>query len=68
MEREVLIRMGAFLGIFTVMAVWEAFAPRRVLATSKRNRWVNNLVLLSLNPISLRLIFPILPVSLALIA
>ena len=68
MEREVLIRLGSFLGIFTVMAVWEAIAPRRVLSTSKRNRWVNNVALLSLNPISLRLIIPILPVSLALLA
>lgn len=68
MEHEVFIRLGAFLAIFTVMAVWEALAPRRVLATSKRNRWVNNLVLLSLNPISLRLVFSIFPVSLALLA
>ena len=68
MEHEALIRLGAFLVIFTVMSVWESFAPRRVLVTSKRNRWVNNLALLSLNPISLRLIFSILPVSLALLA
>ena len=68
MEHEVLIRLGSFLGIFIIMAVWEAVAPRRVLSTSKRIRWVNNLAILSLNPISLRLIFPILPVSLALIA
>jgi sterol desaturase/sphingolipid hydroxylase (fatty acid hydroxylase superfamily) len=34
----------------------------------KRSRWFNNLVLLSLNPISVRLIFPLLPVGAAILA
>ena len=68
MEHEVFIRLGAFLGIFILMAVWEVVTPRPILSTSKRFRWVNNLAILSLNPISLHLIFPILPISLAMIA
>jgi sterol desaturase/sphingolipid hydroxylase (fatty acid hydroxylase superfamily) len=35
---EAAIRLGAFLGLFAVMAVWEVLAPRRVLTVSKALR------------------------------
>jgi sterol desaturase/sphingolipid hydroxylase (fatty acid hydroxylase superfamily) len=68
MEKEIVIRLGFFLGIFALMAVWELLAPRRVLSMPKKGRWVGNLVLLCFNPISVRLIFPLLPVSTAILA
>ncbi|MFO8240516.1 MAG: sterol desaturase family protein [Dissulfuribacterales bacterium] len=68
MESEMIIRAGAFAGIFAVLATAEVFAPRRWLRTSKKQRWFANLALIALNPLSLALIFPILPIGLALIA
>jgi hypothetical protein len=40
---EAAIRLGFFLGIFAIMALWEVAAPRRALSVSKAVRWVNNL-------------------------
>ena len=68
METEMLIRVGAFLGVFAVLATAEAIAPRRRLSTSKARRWFANLSIVALNPLSVALIFPILPVGLALLA
>ena len=68
MDRETIIRLCFFFAIFAVMATWEILSPRRMLTISKRTRWFSNLVLLSLNPISVRLIFPFLPVSMSLLA
>ena len=55
---EAAIRLGFFLGIFAVMALWEVAAPRRALSVSKAVRWVNNLGLVALNTLLLRLLFP----------
>lgn len=68
MDREIIIRLGFFFGIFVLMAVWEFLAPRRVLSTSKKNRWFANLSLLALNPVSIRLLFPLLPAGVAILA
>lgn len=68
MESEMFIRAGAFVGTFAVLATAEVFAPRRWLRTSKKQRWLANLTIVALNPLSLALIFPILPIGLALIA
>jgi sterol desaturase/sphingolipid hydroxylase (fatty acid hydroxylase superfamily) len=68
METESLIRVGAFLGVFAVLATTEILAPRRRLSTSKARRWFANLIIVALNPLSVALIFPILPIGLALLA
>ncbi len=68
MSTEITIRLGFFFGIFILIAVCEILAPRRALTTSKKSRWFTNLVLVNLNPLSVRLFFPVLPVSLALLA
>jgi hypothetical protein len=52
------IRLGFFFGIFAVMALWEMLAPRRTLTVSKIVRWVNNLTLVVLSTVLLRLLFP----------
>jgi sterol desaturase/sphingolipid hydroxylase (fatty acid hydroxylase superfamily) len=38
------------------------------LTTSKASRWFANLVIIGLNPLSARLVFPVLPVTMALLA
>jgi len=55
---EIPIRIGFFIGIFAVMALWEMLSPRRRLLTSKAIRWANNLGLVFLNSVLLRLVFP----------
>ncbi|MGF1612357.1 MAG: sterol desaturase family protein [Gammaproteobacteria bacterium] len=44
--------------MFALMALWEVFAPRRALTVSKAVRWLNNLSLVALNTVLLRLLFP----------
>ena len=63
---EPVIRIGAFIGVFALMARWELFAPRRTLTVSKSVRWTNNLALLVLNIIALRVAFPVAATGLAL--
>ena len=68
MQYEVPIRLGFFFGILGLMAVWEIISPRRVLAVSKLLRWTNNLGLVVLNTVILRLLFPAAAVGLAAFA
>jgi len=65
---EVYVRFGFFFGIFAVMALWELAAPRRVLSTPKTHRWFINLVITFLNPVALRLLFPLSATGIALLA
>ncbi len=65
---ELLIRFGFFFGILIIMALWEYFAPRRPLATSKTMRWVSNLGLVLIDSVSVRLVFPTALVGMALLS
>jgi sterol desaturase/sphingolipid hydroxylase (fatty acid hydroxylase superfamily) len=65
LEREAVLRLGCFVAIFIVMMCWEVFAPKRVLSVSKLQRWSNNLGLLLLNSLVLRLLFPAAAVGIA---
>jgi len=65
---EVQIRLGFFFGVFAVMALWEVIAPKRALTVSKLVRWVNNLGLVFLNSLILRLLFPAAAVGAAAFA
>ena len=64
---ELEIRLGFFVGIFTLVAIWELVAPRRVPTVSKKLRWISNLGLVFLNTLLLRLIFPLAAVGVAAI-
>jgi sterol desaturase/sphingolipid hydroxylase (fatty acid hydroxylase superfamily) len=68
MPNEIVIRIGFFFGVFVFIAIWELLAPRRQLTTSKMSRWASNLAITFLNPLAVRLIFPVLGASLALTA
>ncbi|MEN8131400.1 MAG: hypothetical protein ABFS45_14660 [Pseudomonadota bacterium] len=65
---ELPIRLSFFFGIFAVMAVWEILSPCRSLTVSKGLRWANNLGLIFLNSIVLRLPFPAAALGIAIIA
>lgn len=64
---EPYIRLGAFLGVFAAMALWEFLAPRRALSVSRWVRWPNNLAITALNTALVRVIFPAAAVGLALL-
>jgi len=57
-----------FLGVLMAMAVWKLAAPRRRQEIQRVIRWTNNLGLVIIDTIGLRLSFPILAVGLAVIA
>lgn len=59
------IRLGFFVGIFAIVAIWELVAPRRALTVSKTLRWSSNLGLVVLNTLLLRLIFPLAAIGVA---
>jgi len=63
MEHEITIRVITFVLIFILVALWEIRAPRRTLMTSKKWRWFNNLSIIAINPLLLRLVFPVLAIG-----
>jgi sterol desaturase/sphingolipid hydroxylase (fatty acid hydroxylase superfamily) len=65
---EPVIRLGAFFGVFALMAVWETAAPRRARLLPRRVRWLHNLALLVLNSVIVRLLFPVAAVGFAVLA
>lgn len=65
-DNELYIRLSFFFGVFGLMAIWEATAPRRGLTTSKNARWLINLSVTFLNSLLVRLIFPLAAVGVAL--
>jgi sterol desaturase/sphingolipid hydroxylase (fatty acid hydroxylase superfamily) len=68
LANEPAIRLGFFVGIFAIVALWELAAPRRVLTVSKALRWSSNLGLVVLNTVLLRLLFPLAAVGVAAFA
>ena len=68
MNNEPAIRLAFFFGIFIIMAIWEFIAPRRALTVSKVVRWTNNIGLVFLNSLILRLLFPAAAVGVAAFA
>ena len=68
LANEPLIRVSFFLGIFVAMAAWEVVMPRRPREIPRRARWTNNLGIVVVDTILVRLTFPIVAVGLALVA
>ena len=59
--------MAVFLGVLGTMALWEVAAPRRRRDIPRLLRWSNNLALVVLDTLAVRLLFPVLAVGLALV-
>jgi sterol desaturase/sphingolipid hydroxylase (fatty acid hydroxylase superfamily) len=68
MNTEAAVRLIFFAGTFLLLAVLENRAPRRARTHARSNRWFSNLGLVALNPLCVRLVFPVLPLGLALMA
>jgi len=67
-SNEMVIRLSFFLGVFAAMAVWELMAPRRALTQSKAVRWYANIGIVVLNTVIARIVFPLAPVAVAIVA
>src|SRR5215472_8741535 len=63
---EPLVRLAAFAGVFGVMAVWELLRPRRQQAIGRNWRWPNNLGVLAVDVVLVRILLPITAVGLGL--
>ena len=68
LANEPMLRLVVFLGMLVAMAGWELAAPRRRQDIPRVIRWTNNLALVVVDTVILRLTFPILAVGLALMA
>ena len=66
LDMEPAIRLGVFLGVFAIMAGWEALVPRRARSVSRWIRWPSNLGIVAVNTLLLRVLIPTAAVGLAL--
>jgi sterol desaturase/sphingolipid hydroxylase (fatty acid hydroxylase superfamily) len=62
------VRVVAFLGVLAAMALWETAAPRRRREIPRVLRWSNNLAVVFVDTLLVRLTFPIVAVGLAVVA
>jgi sterol desaturase/sphingolipid hydroxylase (fatty acid hydroxylase superfamily) len=65
---EPVVRLAAFGGVLLAMAVWEVFAPRRKQTIARSWRWPNNIGVVFVDTIFVRVAFPMSALALALVA
>ena len=63
---EPVLRFGAFLGVFVLVALWEVLAPKRIPRFTRAQRWPHNLALIALNAGIVRLLAPGAAIAVAL--
>ena len=68
MNTEGIVRLGAFLVTCLGLGVWEVLAPRRKGDPARLRRWIGNLGLVVVATAVIRLVTPVLPVALAVLA
>ena len=64
---EQFIRLAAFCGVFALMAIWELIGPRRTQTSGRWWRWPNNLGVVVVDTLLVRILFPTTAVGFALI-
>ena len=65
LANERTIRLSIFLGVFAVMAAWEALAPRRKRSYGRLWRWPSNIGVVVLNTAVLYIILPLAAIEFA---
>ncbi|MGM0784049.1 MAG: sterol desaturase family protein [Pseudomonadota bacterium] len=66
--QEPLIRIAAFGSVLLLMAVWEVLAARRPQQVRRWQRWPSNLLIVVVDTLAVRLIFPLAAVGAALVS
>jgi sterol desaturase/sphingolipid hydroxylase (fatty acid hydroxylase superfamily) len=64
---ELHTRLGVFLGVLALLAIWEIVGPRRHQAADRATRWSSNLGIVVLDAVLVRLLFPLTAVGFALL-
>ncbi|MDK9718310.1 MAG: sterol desaturase family protein [Trichlorobacter sp.] len=59
------LRLAVFIGLFVLLALAETVWPRRKLTAVKAKRWQANIGIIVVDSLVVRLLFPVVPVSLA---
>lgn len=62
---EAALRLAAFLGGFSLLALWEWAKPKRELTQAKFKRWFNNIALVVCGTIAVRIIVPTAAIGIA---
>jgi sterol desaturase/sphingolipid hydroxylase (fatty acid hydroxylase superfamily) len=65
---QALLRLTLFGGVFVAMALWEIVAPRRPQAIGRAWRWPNNLGVVAVDTLLIRVLLPTSAVGLAFVA
>ena len=65
---EPTIRLAAFAAVFVLMAAWELMGPRRKQSVGRTWRWPNNLGVVVVDTLLVRILFPTAAVGFALVA
>ena len=65
---EPYIRLAAFGGVFVAMATWEVVTPRRHQLINRTSRWPNNIGIVIVDTLLVRVLFPTATVGLAFFA
>lgn len=68
LAHESIVRLGAFTGVFVLMALWESLAPKRRQSFGRLHRWPGNFAVFVVDALAVRLIFPAAAVGAALFA
>ncbi|MEM7771358.1 MAG: sterol desaturase family protein [Cyanobacteria bacterium P01_A01_bin.37] len=65
LTHESAIRLSCFAGTLATMAALEILAPRRISTIAKGTRWLNNITLMVLYTVLVRLMFPVAALGIA---
>lgn len=68
MSDEAFVRIAAFVLVLGAMGLWEWWAPRRRPSEPTASRWLSNLGLVAIGTLSVRLLFPVTAVAVAVFA
>jgi sterol desaturase/sphingolipid hydroxylase (fatty acid hydroxylase superfamily) len=68
LNSEIILRLSFFLSALTLLAVCELIIPRRALKESKAIRWYSNLGIAAFNSFIVSIVFPLMPLTIAVIA
>ncbi len=58
LNNELIIRLGSFIAVFVIMAVWEIINPSRQLIINKLSRWLNHGALIVISSLSIKWLAP----------
>jgi len=67
LSNEALLRLLAFAGVLTVLALWELASPRRSRPLARAGRWPGNLGVVAIDALLERLLLPVTAIGLAFI-